>query len=409
MRPADVARFSWRSLSGYRLRTLLMMLAMSIGVGEVVVLTALGEGARGYVHNKFAELGSNLIVILPGRAETVGGFPGAVLGRTPRDLTLDDALALLRIPAVRRVAPLVLGDAQVSWGDRNREVPVLGSTGELLELRHLHVAQGSFLPIEDPRRPTPVCVIGWKVRQELFGAHPPLGEWVRIGDRRFRVAGVLEQQGESLGLDIDEIVIIPVASAQAVFNLPSLLRIMLEARTREDLQPAGRYRCRICTDILRVLRERHEGEEDITVVTQDAVLAGLDRITLRLTIALAGIASISLAVAGILIMNVMLIAVTQRTAEIGLLKALGASPAQIRLLFFAEAVVLSLLGALFGSVLGQAGSYVIRQIYPQLPAFAPGWAVAAALDTALATGILFSLLPARRAARLEPALALARR
>ena len=402
MRFADVAAFAWRSLSGYRLRTLLMLAAMSMGVGAVVVLTSLGEGARRYVRNKFSSLGSNLIAVFPGRAETAGGVPGAVLGRTPRDLTLDDALALLRIRAVRRVAPLTVGSAEVSWEDRSREVPVLGSTAELLEVRHLAVAQGRFLPPGDPRQPVSVCVIGWKVRQELFGARSPLGEWVRIGDRRFRVIGVMEQQGQSIGLDLDELVVLPVASAQAVFNLPSLLRILVEVREREDVQAARR-------EVLRILRDRHEGEEDITVVTQDAVLATFDRILLELTLALGAIASISLAVAGILIMNVMLIAVSQRTTEIGLLKAVGASPEQIRLLFFAEAAVLSAVGALAGAALGELGSFAIRQVYPELPAHAPGWAVAAALGTAVATGILFSLLPARRAARLDPALALARR
>ncbi len=402
MRSADVAAFAWRSLSGYRLRTLLMLAAMSMGVGAVVVLTSLGEGARRYVRNKYNSLGSNLIAVFPGRAETAGGVPGAVLGRTPRDLTLDDAIALERIRAVRRVAPLTVGSAEVSWGDRNREVPVLGSTAELLEVRHLTVAQGRFLPPGDPRQPVSVCVIGWKVRQELFGTRSPLGEWVRIGDRRFRVIGVMEQQGQSIGVDVDELVILPVASAQAVFNLPSLLRILVEVREREDVQAARR-------EVLRILRDRHEGEEDITVVTQDAVLATFDRILLALTLALGAIASISLAVAGILIMNVMLIAVSQRTTEIGLLKAVGASPEQIRLLFFAEAAVLSAIGALVGAALGELGSFAIRQAYPELPAYAPGWAVAAALGTAVASGVLFSLLPARRAARLDPALALARR
>ncbi|MGH9580140.1 MAG: ABC transporter permease, partial [Terriglobales bacterium] len=148
---------------------------------------------------------------------------------------------------------------------------------------------------------------------------------------------------------------------------------------------------------------------DVTVVTQDAVLATFDRILAALTLALAGIATISLAVAGILIMNVMLIAVTQRTTEIGLLKAIGASPGQIRLLFFAEAAMLSAVGAVVGILLGHLGSFVIRQAYPVLPAFAPPWAPLAALATAVGTAIVFSLLPARRAARLEPALALSRR
>ncbi len=402
MRLADVGRFAWRSLSGYRTRTLLMVLAMSIGVGAVVVLTSLGEGARGYVRNQFTSLGTNLIAVFPGRAETAGGTSGMLLGRTPRDLTLDDALALQRIRAVLRVAPLNVGSGEVWWKGRSREVPVLGSTSELLEIRRLALSQGRFLPAEDPRRPTPVCVIGSNVRQELFGSRSPLGEWVRIGDRRFRVVGVLAPQGQSLGLDIDELVIIPVASAQALFNLPSLLRILVEARRREDVE-------RACEDVRRVLRERHDGDDDVTVVTQDAVVATFDRILVALTLAVGGIASISLGVAGILIMNVMLIAVSQRTTEIGLLKAIGASPGQIRLLFFAEAAVLSGVGGLVGLVLGQMGSFAIRQAYPELPAFAPPWAAVAALGTAVGTGIIFSVLPARRAARLEPALALSRR
>ena len=409
MRWADVGRFAWKSLSGYPTRTLLMMLAMSIGVGAVVVLTSLGEGARRYVRNQFRSLGTNLVAIFPGRAETVGATPGAVIGRTPRDLTLDDALSLLRIPAVRRVAPLTVGDAEVWSNGRSREVPVLGSTADLLFVRHLTVIQGVFLPPEDPRRPTPVCVIGIKVKQQLFGDGNPLGEWIRIGDRRFRVVGLLAQEGQSLGLDVDDIVVVPVAAAQAVFNLPSLLRILVEARTREDLQPWGRARCRICADIQRVLRERHQGENDVTLVTEDAVLSSSDRVMVVLTFALGGIASISLGAAGILIMNVMLIAVSQRTTEIGLLKALGASPGQIRVLFFAEAAVLSVIAGAVGSILGQAGSFVLRQAYPTLPAFAPFWAVLAALAMAVLTGISFSLMPAQRAAQLQPAMALARR
>ncbi len=402
MRLRDVGRFAWRSLTGASTRTLLMMAAMSIGVAAVVVLTSLGEGARRYVRHQFTSLGTNLIVVFPGRAETAGGFSSVVIGRTPHDLTLEDALALRRIRGVQRVTPLNVGSDEVSWMERRREVAILGSTAELLEVHSMKLAQGKFLPEEDPRRATPVCVIGATVRQELFGARSALGEWVRIGDRRFRVVGVLAQQGQSLGLDIDEVVVIPVASAQQLFNLPSLLRILVETRSREEMAAARR-------EVRRILRERHDGEDDVTVVTQDAVLATFDRILVALTLALAGIATISLGVAGILIMNVMLIAVSQRTTEIGLLKAIGASPAQIRLLFFAEAALLSAVGGLVGSVLGQLGSFTIRQVYPVLPAFPPPWAVAAAVATAVTTGILFSLMPAQRAARLEPALALSRR
>jgi putative ABC transport system permease protein len=401
MRAADILHFAWRSLSGYGARTLLTVLAMSIGVAAVVVLTSLGEGARGYVANQFASLGTNLLIVFPGKTDTAGASPGVLVGRTPRDLTLDDALSLYRVRGVKRVAPMTIGSAEVSVGALSREVPVLGSTSEALEIRHMAVAAGRFLPEGDPRSTASIAVIGTKIRRELFGPRPALGEWIRIGDRRFRVIGVLAQQGVSLGFDTDDLVIIPVASAQALFNNPSLVRILIEVHSREGMEATR-------LGVVDMLRERR-GEEDVTVVTQDAVLATFDRVLVALTLAVAGIAAISLGVAGILIMNVMLIAVSQRTREIGLLKAVGAAPAQIRTLFFAEAAVLALIGALVGLALGQLGSLAIRTTYPQLPAVAPWWAVAAALGTALLTGIVFSLLPARRASRLDAALALSRR
>jgi putative ABC transport system permease protein len=402
MNAIDALRFASGSLRGYRARTLLMMLAMAIGVAAVVVLTALGEGARGYVVGRFASLGTNLLVVFPGRTETGGAGTGMLVGQTPRDLTLDDALALTRATAVSRVAPLSVGTALVSHGGRSREAPVLGTTHEWLSVRHMQVASGAFLPAEDPRSTASVAVLGETLRQELFGAQPAVGQLIRIGDRRFRVAGVLASQGMSLGFNTDEIVMMPVASAQALFNTNSLLRVLVEARSRDEIQVAKRQ-------IETLLQARHEGELDVTVVTQDAVLATFDRVLRALTLAVGGIAGISLSVAGILIMNVMLIAVSQRRQEIGLLKAVGATSRQVRMLFLIEALLLALLGALAGLALGVLGAWGIRQFYPALPAFAPAWAVAAALLTAAATAVVFTLLPARRAARLDPVLALSRR
>ncbi|HEV8657432.1 MAG TPA: ABC transporter permease [Thermoanaerobaculia bacterium] len=398
----DVGRFAWRALEGYRTRTLLMILATSIGVAAIVVLTSLGEGARRYVRNEFESLGTNLIIIFPGRAETFGTGASLASGRTARDLTLEDAIALQRIRGVEHVAPLNFVEGEVSAKGRRRDVPVAGSTNEVQYIWGLSVASGRFLPPQDPRNATPHCVLGSKVRRELFGADSPLGQYVRLGDRRFRVIGVLAQKGEFVGINMDDIVFIPVASAQALFNLSSLLRIGVMTRSREDVP-------RVREEIKRLIGGRHGGEQDITVITEDAVSSAFDKVFVALTFALGGIAAISMAVAGILIMNVMLIAVAQRTSEIGLLKALGASPRQIRFLFFAEAALLSAVGGVVGSIIGQLGSFVIRQIYPSVPAFAPIWAVAGALLLAVATGIAFSVLPARRAARLDPAIALARR
>ena len=402
MRFADLLAFAWQVVRGYRTRTLLILLAMGIGVAAVVAVSSIGEGARLYVINQFGSLGTYLVVVLPGRSETAGAMPGVLLGKTPRDLTIDDALSLKRSPAIRRLAPLIVGAGDVRVGARSRETPVLGTTAELLEIRHMKMARGQFLPAGDPRHSQPVCVVGAKVAAELFGARGALGEWLRIGDRRFRVVGVLAVQGESLGFNTDEIVIVPLAAAQALFNTEALFRILVEAKSRESIAPAK-------ADIEEIVRERHEGKRDVTVITQDAVLATFDRILRALTLAVGGLAAISLAVAGILVMNVMLIAVAQRRSEIGLLKALGATGAQIRLVFFTEAVLLALGGAAFGLAAGKIGQILIGQIYPAIPFTPPWWAVLAAPLTAIGTAVLFAVAPARRAARLDPVRALSRR
>lgn len=402
MKAVDIAAFAWRSLAAYRTRTLLIVLAMSIGVSAVVVLTSLGHGAREYVRNQLAALGANLIVVIPGRADTFGGSGGVLSGRTPRDLTIDDAVALLRIPGVANVTPVNIVAGEVSARGRRRDAPIGGATHAVQDFWGLEVAQGRFLPEQDPRLASAVCVIGYSVRRELFGVEPAVGQLVRVGDRRFRVIGTLQQKGQFLGINMDDIVIMPVASAQAVFNLKSLLRVAASVSSPDEVP-------QVKEQMRRVLRERHEGEEDVTLVTEDSVATAFDRILGALTLALGGIASISLGVAGILIMNVMLIAVAQRTSEIGLLKAVGATPNQIRTVFFAEAAMLASAGAVAGSLLGQIGSWVVRQLYPVLPAYPPLWASLAAFALALAAGIVFTILPARRAAQLDPVLALGRR
>jgi len=402
MKLTDTLQFAFGSLRGSPTRTLLMILAMSIGVAAVVILTALGEGARRYVVNQFSSLGTNLVIVLPGRTETAGIGPGMLLGQTPREITLDDAEAISHGRTVRRIAPLTIGSATLSLDALNREVVVLGSTSDLLAVRHMDIGLGSFLPAGDIHESASVCVIGIKLKRELFGIGQAVGSWVRLGDRRFRVIGVMASQGESMGFNTDEIVIVPVASAHQLFNTSGLYRILVEAKSRDVIEQTRH-------DAEEIMFARHGGEKDVTVITQDAVLATFDRILTALTMAVGGIAAISLAVAGVLIMNVMLIAVAQRVKEIGLLKALGAPPKQIRAMFFAEAALLSTIGSFAGLVLGYTGSIIIGKIYPSLPVSPPWWAVVAACGTALGTGILFSVWPARRAAQLDPVAALAGR
>lgn len=402
MRAPDLIRFARDAATGNPLRTSLLVLAMAIGVAAVVVLTALGDGARRYVIDEFSSLGTNLVIILPGRSQTGGFNPGNAITSTPRDLTIDDAQALLRASAVHRVVPLAIGTSEISYGGRLREVMVAGTNAQFLEVRRLTLGQGRFLAEGDWRHGAAEVVLGAKVRDELFGSESALGQLIRVGDRRFRVVGVVASSGQGLGMNTDELVIVPVSLAQAMFNSNTLFRVMVEATSREAIETAK-------VQVTEIIRLRHEGEEDVTVITQDAVLATFDKLLGTLTLAVAGIAAISLAVAGILVMNVMLVSVTQRTAEIGLLKALGATGATIRSAFLTEAAMLSLAGALLGYLLGQGGAALIRQLYPAFPAYPPDWAVLAALATSLVTGILFGVLPARRAALLDPVLSLAKR
>ena len=399
MRLADTLRFARDAATGYPVRTALSVLAMSIGVAAVVILTALGDGARRYVVGQFSSLGTNLVIVLPGRSGTGGFNPANAITTTPRDLTVDDAGSLRRLPSVRRVAPLAVGTSEIAYGGKLREAMVAGSTAEFIPIRNFELAQGSPLPDEDWNRGSSVAIIGATLRQEIFGAEAAVGQLVRVGDRRLRVIGVLKPVGQGLGMNTDELVIVPVSLAQAMFNSNTLFRILIEANSREAIPSAK-------AQALELLKQRHRGEEDVTVITQDAVLATFDKLLGALTLGVAGIAAISLAVAGILVMNVMLVAVTQRTGEIGLLKALGASAGTIRLAFLTEAAMLSAVGALLGYALGQLGAFALRQFFPVFPAYPPDWAVIAGLGTALTTGLLFGVMPARRAARLDPVHAL---
>jgi putative ABC transport system permease protein len=403
MKPLDVARMSLQALERYPLRTAMLLLAIAIGVAAVVLLTAVGEGARRYVTDQFSALGTQLLIVLPGRAETAGGgIQGLLVGETARELTLDDTLAIARSPRVVQVTPLVLGAGTVSWGARERDITVLGTSAPMLDIQHWLMGAGRFLPPGDLEVAEPVCVLGATVARELFASRSPLGEWLRIGDTRCRVLGTLAAQGLAGGFNVDETLIMPVASAQQLFNTSAVFRILVEARDRDTVQAARR-------DIIEIVKRRHAGEEDITVVTQDALAATFDTIFDMITAGLAAIAAISLVVAGVLIMNVMLVAVSQRTAEIGLLKAVGARKRQILALFLTEAACLSLLGAVAGIAIGAAGVWLMRAAFPLLDFAAPAWASLSAVGVAIASGLVFGILPARRAAALDPVNALMRR
>lgn len=398
MRPADVLAFSWTALTRHRRRSTLSILGVTVGVAAVVVLTAIGEGARRYVSQEFASLGTNLLMVMPGRNETTGGFPGA--GGVPNDLTLDDVRALARdIREARLVVPIAMGNDTVANGERRRQVLIVGTTSDFREIRRLQVAAGGFLPRGDLDRGAAVAVLGAKVARELFPNESPIGRVVRIGDWRVRVIGLLATKGRQLELDLDDMVIVPVATGMRIFDLGSLYRIMIEVRAHSDLE-ATKER------VLALLAERH-GEDDVTAITQDAVVGSLNQILVALTLAVAGIGAVSLAVAGLGVMNLMLVSVSERTAEVGLLKAVGATNRQVQRLFLAEAVLLSLSGALVGLGLGWGLVRGFVALYPAFPAAPPAWAVVSVLVLSLAVGAIFGVLPARRATGLDPVAALA--
>lgn len=391
--------FALQALRHHRLRTGLCLLGVAIGVTAVVLLTALGEGAKRYVDGQFRSLGSNLIFVMPGKTDTQGSMPG--VGGAPNDLTLQDARAVAReVRQVQRVVPVSIGSETVSSGERNKQVYVLGSTNEFLAVRRLRLAAGSNLPELEWERGAPVILLGAELARELFPGRSAIGENVRVGDRRVRVIGVIGVEGQQLGLDVGLMGLVPVASAMAMYDETTLYRIIVQAEAHSETDS-------IVARLRDVLIERHD-EEDFTCVTQDSVSGSLSSILRVLTLALAGIASVSLAVAGIGIMNVMLVSVSERTAEIGLLRALGAGRGQVRALFLAEAALISLAGGLIGLGLAWAGTRALSLGYPEFDATPPWWSVVAALVVSIGVGVVFGVLPANRATRLDPVVALRR-
>jgi putative ABC transport system permease protein len=395
----EVLRFAGGALRGHRLRTVLSLVGVAVGVTSVVLLTSLGEGARVYVTGEFASLGSNLLIMMPGKTETTGLAPP--IGGVPHDLTLDDSDAIRRLPGVRRVAPMALGSVTARAGDLTRDTIVVGATAAWREVRRIDMQAGTFLPDGEADRDRSVCVVGRVVQQELFPGRSALGEILRLGDERFRVIGVIAPRGTSLGMNLDEIVLIPVVRHMKMFNETSLMRVLVEMRSHDEL-PAARLA------VLGLITTRH-AEEDVTIVTQDSLLATFSRLLSMLTAALTGIAAISLSVAGVGIMNVMLVSVSERTREIGLLKAIGATSGQVLRIFLTEAAALSAIGGVAGLAIAGSLIVAVRGMYPAFPMQPPPWAMPAALLVSLSVGVLFGVLPARRAARLDPIGALTRR
>jgi putative ABC transport system permease protein len=399
MRPADVIRVALQALTTQRKRTVLSLLGVAIGVAAVLVMTAMGEGARSFATDQFRSLGSDLVIVVPGRIETTG-IPG--FGGVPNDLTIEDAQALARaVTSARRIAPLSIGNDILESGEKSRTVLVMGSTHEMAAIRGLRMRAGAFLPEGEWDRGSNVAVLGSKLASELFPGESALGKSVRLAGWRLRVIGVAESRGTHLGVDLDESIFVPVASAMRMFDVASLFRIMVELVPGADAAAAK-------AAIRRTLFERHD-EEDFTLITQDAVVGAVSNIMNVLTLALAGIAAVSLGVAGIGIMNVMLVSVAERTREIGLMKALGATPRQVLAVFVTEAALISGAGGAGGLALGELAVRIADWRLPTFDPRTPLWAAASAAALSITVGVVFGALPARRAMKLSPVAALSKR
>ncbi len=402
MKFSDLLLMATRAMFRHRLRTAMMILATSIGVVSVMLLTALGEAGRLFVTGEFRVLGTELIIVQPGNPGASGSNPFGFMGETPRDLVFRDVEVVRRVPGVARAAPIMMGRLPVSHGGRERQALVVGADRNYAQIRKLDLKAGAFFPQMDMDRISPVCVMGEKIASELYRSTAAMGTWLRLGESRCRVVGIIADSGQSIGINTGEIVVAPVGFMATVYNTEALTNILVEARSREAVPG-------VIDELTRRLIEQHYGMHDFVTITQDAVLSVFDGIFNAITAALGGIAGISLIVAGILIMNVMLVAVSQRTPEIGLHMAIGASRRQIMRLFASEAVILAAMGSLCGLMIGYMLIWAAQQAFPNLEIRPPWWAVTAALATALGSGVVFGALPARKAARMDPVQALRER
>jgi putative ABC transport system permease protein len=387
----DSCTWIFRALWIQRTKTLLTIVGFSIGIAAMVILSALGEGLRVFVLNEFTQFGSHIIAVNPGKTETFG-ISGLL--NTTRPLSLSDATAISQMPNVEEVVPLVMGNAKVKHQQRARYTDVAGVGGAADKAWKLEIAQGKFLPKDDLQRARALVVLGSKVKEELFAGVNPVGRFVRIGSERFRVVGVVAPKGEFLGTDLDDMVFIPAGKGLQLFNRQSLMEIDIFFNPRSTSEA-------MADRISQLLIERH-GFDDFTLTTQDQVLVTMDNILSILTFAGAGLGAISLLVGAVGITTILMITVTERTAEVGLLRALGGTTQTVRMLFLGEALVLGLIGGVCGVLLVAFLLLLIYLFVPALPVALSPTIVLGALGISMLIGLLAGSQPAASAAKMTP-------
>lgn len=382
-----------------KVRSGLTMLGVIIGVLAVILLVSIGEGARVFITKELTGIGTNLLLITPGKSSTSGGFHPPSVG-TVRKLTYDDALALKRRAwLLSDAVPIVLGTGRIKFENRARDTMIIGTTPEFERVRNLFVEVGSFVTQADVDTRQKTVVLGRRVKDELFGPENALGRIVTLSEARYRVVGVMRKKGVSLGWDVDDVVFIPVTSAQELFDTDALFEIIASTPHAEDTEKA-------INQIKEILIKRHANKEDFTILTQGAMIETMNTILRVLTAVLGGIAGISLFVGGIGIMNIMLVSVRERTREIGIRKALGARNRDILWQFMIEAMTLSVVGGVIGIFLGVGLALLIPVFVPVLPTSVSVWSIVLAVSFSVAVGVFFGVYPARKAALQDPIQAL---
>jgi putative ABC transport system permease protein len=394
----ETLRMARDSLVANKLRSVLTMLGVIIGVAAVILLVSIGEGARLYIKKELGDLGTNILVVVPGKTSREGGMH---MGTSAvRKLIYDDAVIMeKRSGSISHAVPVILGTSWIKHGGNSRDTYIVGVTGPYFDIRNLGIETGRALNDSEVEAGRRVCVLGRTVKREILGDANPLGARVTIGDSKYRVVGVMEAKGVALGNDMDDVVFIPVTAARDLFDTDSLLNITVKVREPEFVERAK-------IEIKDILTRRHAGREDFTILSQDEMLNVMNKILSIMTAVLSGIAAISLVVGGIGIMNIMLVSVRERTREIGIRKALGAKNADILLQFLTEAVALSVTGGTVGIIFGGGVSIAIPHVISFLPASLRLWSVGLAFTFSVAVGVFFGVYPARKAARYDPITAL---
>lgn len=388
----DASLFALSAIRGQPLRSALTALGIGVGIAAVVLLLSLGTGLQRYVLEQFTQFGTNLLQVTPGLKATFG-VSGSMIN-TVRPLSLDDAEALASLPQVRAINPSLFGNVAIEGGGHTRRAMANGVGAAMPEVWRFPVALGTFLPPDDPRNARALAVLGDKVRRELFGDQNPLGEVVRIGGDRYRVVGVMTSKGQFLGFDLDDAVYVPVGRALEMFDRDGLMQI-------DVLFASGAVTDEVKAAIKRTLVARH-GVEDCTITAQQQMLDVLGSVLGVLTFAVAALGGISLVVGGVGILTIMTIALRERIAEIGLLRALGATQRQLRWLFLGEAAALAAIGGTAGLGAGLLAAWALHAALPAMPVAVDGWHLLIAEGASIAIGLVAGVLPAQRAARLDP-------